>query len=237
MTSSPGSLYLIPSLLGEAAVNTSLPALVVQTVSRLKHFLVEDEKSARHFIKKLLPDCNLRELSLERLSEHTAASELPRLLEPLVAGHDVGIISEAGCPAIADPGSNVVRRAHEIGARVIPLVGPCSMILALMASGLSGQRWRFVGYLPVADEERRAELRALEGEALRSGETQIVMETPYRNQRLLQEILAACRPETMLCIASNLTAPEELIQTCTVAEWRKIAPTLPKVPSLFLLGR
>ncbi len=237
MTPSPGSLYLIPSLLGEAAVDTSLPALVVQTVSRLKHFLVEDEKSARHFIKKLLPDCNLRELSLERLSEHTAASELPRLLEPLMAGHNVGIISEAGCPAIADPGSNVVRRAHELGARVIPLVGPCSMILALMASGLSGQRWRFVGYLPVADEERRAELRALEDEALRSGETQIVMETPYRNQRLLQEILAACRPETMLCIASNLTAPEELIQTLTVAEWRKIAPTLPKVPSLFLLGR
>lgn len=237
MTPSPGSLYLIPSLLGEAAVDTSLPALVVQTVSRLKHFLVEDEKSARHFIKKLLPDCNLRELSLERLSEHTAASELPRLLEPLVAGHDVGIISEAGCPAIADPGSDVVRSAHELGARVIPLVGPCSMILALMASGLSGQRWRFVGYLPVADEERRAELRALEDEALRSGETQIVMETPYRNQRLLQEILAACRPETMLCIASNLTAPEELIQTLTVAEWRKIAPTLPKVPSLFLLGR
>lgn len=237
MPPSPGSLYLIPSLLGEAAVDTSLPALVVQTVSRLKHFLVEDEKSARHFIKKLLPDCNLRELSLERLSEHTAASELPRLLEPLVAGHDVGILSEAGCPAIADPGSDVVRRAHELGARVIPLVGPCSMILALMASGLSGQRWRFVGYLPVADEERRAELRALEGEALRSGETQIVMETPYRNQRLLQEILAACRPETMLCIASNLTAPEELIQTRAVAEWRTIVPNLPKAPALFLLGR
>ena len=237
MTSSPGSLYLIPSLLGEAAVNTSLPALVVQTVARLKHFLVEDEKSARHFIKKLLPDCNLREFSLERLSEHTAASELPRLLEPLVDGHDVGIISEAGCPAIADPGSDVVRRAHELGARVIPLVGPCSMILALMASGLSGQRWRFVGYLPVADEERRAELRALEGEALRSGETQIVMETPYRNQRLLQEILAACRPETMLCIASNLTAPEELIQTRAVAEWRTSVPNLPKAPALFLLGR
>lgn len=237
MTSSPGSLYLIPSLLGEAAVDTSLPALVVQTVSRLKHFLVEDEKSARHFIKKLLPDCNLRELSLERLSEHTAASELPRLLEPLMAGHGVGIISEAGCPAIADPGSDVVRRAHEIGARVIPLVGPCSMILALMASGLSGQRWRFVGYLPVADEERRAELRALEGEALRSGETQIVMETPYRNQRLLQEILTACRPDTRLCIASNLSAPNESIRTRSIEDWRVTAECLPKAPALFLLGR
>ena len=237
MTPSPGSLYLIPSLLGEAAVDASLPAIVAQTVSRLTHFLVEDEKSARHFIKTLLPDCNLRALSLERLSEHTAGSELPRLLEPLMAGHDVGIISEAGCPAIADPGSDVVRRAHELGARVIPLVGPCSMILALMASGLSGQRWRFVGYLPVADEERRAELRALEAEALGSGETQIVMETPYRNQRLWQEILAACRPETMLCIASNLSTPEELIRTRTVAEWRKVVPNLPKVPALFLLGR
>ena len=237
MAPSPGSLYLIPSLLGEAAVDASLPPLISQVVSRLSHFLVEDEKSARHFIKKLLPDCNLRELSLERLSEHTASSELPRLLEPLVAGKDLGIISEAGCPAIADPGSDAVRRAHELGARVIPLVGPCSMTLALMASGLSGQRWRFVGYLPVADEARRAELRALESETLRSGETQIVMETPYRNQRLFQEILASCRPETRLCIASNLTTSDEAIQTHALAEWRKIAPSLPKAPALFLLGR
>ena len=237
MAPSPGSLYLIPSLLGEAAVDASLPPLISQVVSRLSHFLVEDEKSARHFIKKLLPDCNLRELSLERLSEHTASSELPRLLEPLVAGKDLGIISEAGCPAIADPGSDAVRRAHELGARVIPLVGPCSMTLALMASGLSGQRWRFVGYLPVADEARRAELRAIESETLRSGETQIVMETPYRNQRLFQEILASCRPETRLCIASNLTTSDEAIQTHALAEWRKIAPSLPKAPALFLLGR
>lgn len=237
MTTSPGSLYLIPSLLGEDSIDASLPPLTAQVVSRISHFLVEDEKSARHFIKQLLPSCNLRALSLERLNEHTAASDLPRLLEPLMAGHDMGIISEAGCPAIADPGADVVRRAHEIGARVCPLVGPCSMTLALMASGLSGQRWRFVGYLPMADEQRRAELRALESEALRLGETQIVMETPYRNQRLLQEILSTCRAETRLCIASDLTTSRESVQTLSIAEWRKVEPSLPKAPALFLLGR
>lgn len=235
-TQTLGSLFLIPSLLGESPVDASLPAAVAGTVARLSHFLVEDEKSARHFIKKLLPERNLRELSLERLSEHTVADDLPRLMEPLMAGHDVGIISEAGCPAIADPGSNVVRRAHELGIPVMPLVGPCSMVLALMGSGLSGQRWRFVGYLPVADEERRAELRAVEAEALRRGETQIVMETPYRNQRLLQEILAVCRPDTRLCVAAGLTTPEQTIQALPVSKWKGLNVTLPKLPALFLLG-
>lgn len=232
-----GSLILIPSLLGESPADASLPSAVTSAVSRLQHFLVEDEKSARHFIKKILPDCNLRELSLERLNEHTAADELPRLMAPLMAGHDVGIISEAGCPAIADPGSDVVRRAHQLGIRVLPLVGPCSMVLALMGSGLSGQRWRFVGYLPVEDEPRRAELRALEAEALRRNETQIVMETPYRNQRLLQEILSVCRPDTMLSVATGLTTQEQSIRAFPIAQWRTLEASLPKLPALFLLGR
>lgn len=232
-----GELYLIPNLLGEAPVDTSLPPVVASIVSKISHFVVEEEKSARRFIKQLCPDRVIRDLSLTTLNEHTKPSEVDALLAPLREGHAIGVISEAGCPGIADPGAELVRRAHESGIRVHPLVGPCSMTLALMASGFNGQRWRFLGYLPIDPAQRKEAIRAMERELYDSNETQIVMDTPYRNQRLLADLLEACRPETLICIASALTTHQESIQVRSARAWRDLQPNLPKTPALFLLGR
>lgn len=232
-----GSVYLIPNLLGDSPVEASLPPVIAATVGRLTTFLVEDEKSARSFIKRVAPSVTIQQLSLRRLNEHTKPEEIADLLAPLRSGSDIGIISEAGCPAIADPGSSVVRQAHELGARVYPMVGPCSMILSLMASGLNGQRWRFHGYLPVEPSHRKAALRALERDVQTLGETQIFMETPYRNQRMLDDVLGHCSDELLLCIASDLTTAHEQIRTMSVLRWRELGAALPKAPALFLLGR
>ena len=232
-----GALYLIPNLLGEASIDSSLPTLIAAVVARLSCFIVEDEKSARRLIKQLSPGTDLRALSMQRLNKHTKESELALLTQPLLAGIDIGIISEAGCPAIADPGAEIVRLAHTLGVRVHPLVGPCSMTLALMASGFNGQRWRFAGYLPMEAPQRKETLLGLEQDLYNNGETQIVMDTPYRNQRLLEDILTHCRADTMLCVAAALTTSTELIQVHSVAEWRRRAATIGKTPALFLLGR
>lgn len=232
-----GALYLIPNLLGEASIDSSLPSLIAAVVARLSCFIVEDEKSARRLIKQLSPGTDLRALSMQRLNKHTKESELALLTQPLLAGIDIGIISEAGCPAIADPGAEIVRLAHTLGVRVHPLVGPCSMTLALMASGFNGQRWRFAGYLPMEAPQRKETLLGLEQDLYNNGETQIVMDTPYRNQRLLEDILTHCRADTMLCVAAALTTSTELIQVHSVAEWRRRAATIGKTPALFLLGR
>lgn len=232
-----GELYLIPNLLGETPVDTSLPPLIASLVSKISHFVVEEEKSARRFIKQLCPDRVIRDLSLATLNEHTKSSDIDVLLAPLREGHAVGVISEAGCPGIADPGAELVRRAHESGIRVHPLVGPCSMTLALMASGFNGQRWRFLGYLPIDPTQRKESIRAMERELYASNETQIVMDTPYRNQRLLADLLDACRPETLICIASALTTHEESIQVRSARAWRDLQQNIPKMPALFLLGR
>ena len=232
-----GALYLIPNLFGEASIDSSLPTLIAAVVARLSCFIVEDEKSARRLIKQLSPGTDLRALSMQRLNKHTKESELALLTQPLLAGIDIGIISEAGCPAIADPGAEIVRLAHTLGVRVHPLVGPCSMTLALMASGFNGQRWRFAGYLPMEAPQRKETLLGLEQDLYNNGETQIVMDTPYRNQRLLEDILTHCRADTMLCVAAALTTSTELIQVHSVAEWRRRAATIGKTPALFLLGR
>jgi 16S rRNA (cytidine1402-2'-O)-methyltransferase len=233
---SPAKLFLIPNTLGDVAIDRSLPQYASQIVSSLQYFLVEEEKSARKLIKQLCPNTQVRELSIQRLNEHTKPEELESLLEPLKQGHSIGIISEAGCPAVADPGSDAVQRAHELGVQVVPLVGPCSMILALMASGLNGQSWRFAGYLPIETPERAKEIRAMEERARAAKETQIVMDTPYRNTKLLDDILQLCRPDTRLCIAVAVTTTEESIITKSVAQWRHDVPQLPKAPALFLLG-
>ncbi len=232
-----GSVYLIPNLLGETDIDLSLPPLIAKTVAKLSHFLVEEEKNARRFIKQLCPEVAIRDLTINRLNEHTQRAEFESLAAPLRAGIDIGIISEAGCPAIADPGSDIVRIAHAIGAPVHPLVGPCSMILALMGSGFSGQRWRFSGYLPIDEQQRRSAIVALERDLYHQNETQIFMETPYRNQKLLEELLEVCRPGTGLCIASAMTTVEESIRTLSVEEWRALRKTLPRIPTIFVLGR
>jgi 16S rRNA (cytidine1402-2'-O)-methyltransferase len=179
----------------------------------------------------------IRDLSFEILNEHTKPADVERLLTPLLNGQDIGVISEAGCPGIADPGAEIVRRAHELGIKVHPLVGPCSMTLALMAAGFNGQRWRFLGYLPIDPEPRRELIRAMEREVYESNETQIVMDTPYRNQRLLEDLLDTCRPQTRICVACGLTTPEESIHVRSVKEWRALEANLPKTPALFLIGR
>lgn len=230
------TLYLIPNLLGETPVTVALPTHASSVVATLSHFLVEEEKSARRLIKLLVPSREIRQLSLRVLNEHTKPEELDELAAPLLAGHSMGIISEAGCPAIADPGSEIVRKAHAVGARVVPLVGPCSMVLALMASGLNGQRWRFLGYLPVESNKRESAIVELERESRRTGETQIVMDTPYRNQKLFAELLAHCHPETEVCVALGLTTPDEFIKTDSVAAWRQNPIEIGKRPCLFLIG-
>lgn len=230
-------VYLIPNTLGDDAVDRTLPSYNSSVVAALRYFLVEDEKSARKLIKLLVPTAQVRDLNISRLNEHTKLSEIEALIAPLRSGNSIGIISDAGCPAIADPGAEVVRRAHELSCKVVPLVGPCSMVMALMASGLNGQTWRFAGYLPVDSAARIAAIRSLEGRVESLGETQIMMDTPYRTEKLFNEILGVCKSDTKLCVAQALSTPQEKIRTTSVKQWRTIPAPSDKIPSLFLLGR
>jgi 16S rRNA (cytidine1402-2'-O)-methyltransferase len=236
MSTKPGTLYLIPCTLGDTPADQVLPQHVISIARKLQNFVVEQPKTARQFLSALKPEQPIQALHFATLNEHTAANELPELLAPLLAGHDVGIISEAGCPGIADPGANLVNLAHRNGIRVVPLVGPSSILLALMASGLNGQCFAFHGYLPIAEAERNKMISKLEAESARLKQTQLFIETPYRNDRMLSALLAQCRPETLLCVATDITLPGEQIQTRTIAQWKsQPVPQLNKRPSLFLL--
>ncbi len=231
-----GTLYLIPVTLGDDHHEPVLPVDVVNIARRLENFVVENEKSARRFLGSIKTLRPVRELALSTLNEHTQDKDIPALLAPLLAGQDVGIMSEAGCPGIADPGAKLVALAHRRGIRVKPLVGPSSILLALIASGLDGQRFSFLGYLPAEKSARNQRLREIEKHSAKADETQIFIETPYRNQHLFDDILASCQPQTRLCVACNLTLESELIQTRTIAEWQKLtAPSLQKQPTVFLL--
>jgi 16S rRNA (cytidine1402-2'-O)-methyltransferase len=231
-----GTLYLIPCPLGDTPAEQVLPAHTINLARRLRHFVVEHPKSARQFLSALKPETPIQSMHFAELNEHTPPAALQTLLEPLLAGEDVGIISEAGCPGIADPGADLVNMAHKSGIRVIPLVGPSSILLALMASGLNGQCFAFHGYLPVAEPERSQRIAQLETESAKRQQTQLFIETPYRNEKLLQALLGKCQPATQLCIASNLTLPDEFIETRPVSQWRKRPmPPLHKRPTLFLL--
>jgi len=232
----PGTLYLIPVTLGGDDIETVLPANVVNTARQLDTFIVENEKSARQFLSLIKPAKPIRELTLLTLNEHTGNKELPSLLMPLLQGHDVGVISEAGCPGIADPGADLVRLAHHKGIRVAPLVGPSSILLALMASGLEGQRFAFLGYLPSEKGERVQKLRELEKRSQQLQETQIFIEAPYRNQHMLQDIVDTCHADTRLCIACNISLDNELIVSKSIADWKKgELPNLHRQPTVFLL--
>lgn len=236
MTPPSGKLYLIPCTLGDTPATQVLPQYVIDVARKLRHFVAEQPKTARQFLSALKPEQPIQSLHLTTLNEHTATSELAELLAPLLAGHDVGVISEAGCPGIADPGAALVALAHRQGIRVIPLVGPSSILLALMASGLNGQRFAFHGYLPIDEAERNKAITALETESIKRNQTQLFIETPYRNERMFGALLSRCRPQTMLCIATDLTLPSEHIQTRPIAQWKTIpAQSFNKHPSLFLL--
>ena len=231
-----GTLYLIPVPLGPTPPEASLPSNVLTTIFPLKHFVVEQAKTARAFLKAAGTATALQELQLEELNEHTKTNELERLLTPLLAGHDVGLLSEAGCPAVADPGANLVALAQSENIRVVPLIGPSSILLALMASGLNGQRFAFQGYLPAKEIERNKALRDLEAESRKRQHTQIFIETPYRNRAMFDGILQSCQPATRVTVATDLSLPSESVRTCSVQSWKKqTPPEIERRPTVFLL--
>jgi 16S rRNA (cytidine1402-2'-O)-methyltransferase len=231
-----GTLYLIPVPLGPSAPQDSLTPGALATIRPLSHFIVEQAKTARAFLKAAGTDKPLQELELKELNEHTKSDALNDLLAPLRAGLDVGLLSEAGCPAVADPGANLVALAQQENIRVVPLIGPSSLLLALMASGLNGQRFAFQGYLPAKEAERTKALRDLESESRKRSQTQIFIETPYRNRAMFDAILTACQPGTRLTVATDLTQPGEAIRTQTILHWKKqTPPDIERRPTVFLL--
>ena len=231
-----GILYLIPVSLGDDNLAKVLPTEVIAIARTLDTFVVENEKTARHFLGLFKTEKPVRELHLLTLNEHTLEKDMPALLKPLLAGLNVGLMSEAGCPGIADPGAKLADLAHKKGIKVVPLVGPSSILLSLMASGLNGQRFTFVGYIPADKQARIQALKSLEFESKKQSTTQIMIETPYRNQHLFEDILVSLNGNTRLCLACNVSLETEMIATKTIAEWKKApAPNLHKQPTVFLL--
>jgi 16S rRNA (cytidine1402-2'-O)-methyltransferase len=232
----PGNLYLIPSALGDVTWSAYLPADTRDTACRLTRFIAENAKTARAELKRLGHPLPMRDIAIEQLPERLAAADIEQLLSPLLAGEDVGLLSEAGCPGVADPGALLVRRAHELEIPVRPLVGPSSLLLALMASGLEGQRFAFHGYLPAKEPERTRRIAELEKDSKRHHQTQVFIEAPYRNIALLSALLATLHPKTRLCVASDLTLPTELISTRTIGDWGRLPlPALDRRPTVFLI--
>jgi len=231
-----GRLVLLPVSLGECPTSSYLPADVIRQAHQLRHFIVENAKTARAELKHIEHPGPLRDLDIAELPKEPSKSDLQRLIAPLEAGHDVGLMSEAGAPAVADPGALVVREAHENGITVTPCVGPASLLLALMASGLNGQSFAFHGYLPVDAQARDQQLKALETESRKHRRTQLFIETPYRNDRMFEALLKACAPDTRLCVARNLTTAQEWISMKSISAWRRgPAPDLARQPTIFLL--
>ena len=230
-----GKLYLIPTLLGDTEPLEVLPLSIKRVVEGLEYFIVENERSARRFIKKLTPRKSQDSLQLFLLNKYTEPELLPEYLEPCLKGHSVGVLSEAGCPAVADPGASIVRLAHEKGIQVVPLVGPSSLLLALMASGMNGQNFAFNGYLPIDLQERRVRIKELEKRSAELGQSQLFMETPYRNDKLFAELLQILRKDTRLCVAADLTLKTEFIRTLKVEEWKSQETDLNKRPAIFVI--
>lgn len=232
-----GTLYLVPTGLGGSDVLAILPSATTSVIERLEYFVAENPKTARAFLKLLHYTRPLQELRMDTLDEHTSALRVTELLQPLLAGTDCGLLSEAGCPAVADPGAALVRAAHTHAVKVVPLVGPSALLLAVMASGLNGQHFVFHGYLPIERAARARRLRDLENESGKVQVTQIFIEAPYRNDAMLDAILAACRPDTLLCVATDLTLETESVRTQPVAHWKTERPDLNRRPTVFLLYR
>lgn len=229
------ALYLIPVTLGDTPIENVLPSYNKEIICELRHFIVEDVRSARRFLKKTAREIDIDTLTFYTLNKHTSPEELSGYLKPLINGISMGVISEAGCPAIADPGADVVAIAQKKRLKVIPLVGPSSIILSVMGSGFNGQSFAFHGYLPIEPGERAKKLKALEQRVYAEDQTQLFIETPYRNHKMVEDILHNCRPQTKLCIAANITCEGEYIQTRAVKEWQGHIPDLSKIPCIFLL--
>lgn len=230
-----GKLYLIPTPISQETIAWVMPLAVQQCVAEISHYIVEHPKTARQFLKQINSKYPLQELKMQILNEHTPSKDLLTLLDPVLAGHDMGLLSEAGCPAVADPGAGLVRLAHKNNITVVPLVGPSSILLALMASGLNGQHFAFNGYLPIESEARAGKIMELEKLSVSRDQTQIFIEAPYRNQKLLEQLVKVCSDNTDLCIASHLTFASERVATKSVKEWKRSLPDINKIPTIFLL--
>lgn len=237
MKTKKGSLFLIPSTLGDTLPEKVLPGYNLQLLPQFDVFIVEEIKTARRFLRKCGYKKDFDTVTFHILNEHTPDNEVFDFLNQAQNGMDTGLLSEAGCPAVADPGSKAVRLAHEMGIRVIPLSGPNSIIMALMASGFNGQNFTFHGYLPVKAPERVQKIKEIERDLLRTGQTHIFIETPYRNNHMIESILSSCNSDTQFCIACNISLEDEWIKTATIGQWKKQIPVLGKKPSVFLLSR
>ncbi len=234
-SSKMGTLYLIPTTLGDTPPLEVLPISIKRAIEDIDHFIVENEKTARRFIKKISPRKSQPGLQLSLLNKYTEESALPGFLEPCLNGHSVGVLSEAGLPAIADPGASVVAVAHEKNIKVVPLVGPSSLLLALMASGLNGQNFAFNGYLPIDSKARKSAIKKFEKKSKDLGQSQLFIETPYRNDKLFEELQKTLLPHTQLCIACDITLATEYIITKTMAQWKGTVLDLHKRPAIFIV--
>lgn len=230
-----GSIYLIPNTLGESPINYNLPPDNVEIIRELKYFIVEDLRTARRFLKRVDKGIDIDSLTFFVLDKHTKLEQIPSFLIPVQKGFSMGILSEAGCPGVADPGADVVALAHQQQIKVVPLVGPSSILLAMMASGMNGQSFAFHGYLPAAKGENIKVIKQLEERSLRENQAQLFIETPFRNQKLIQDLLFALRPTTRLCIAVDLTLATEMVVTKTVKQWQQKVPDLNKRPAIFIV--
>ncbi|GAB2776082.1 SAM-dependent methyltransferase [Salinimicrobium soli] len=232
-----GKLYLLPTTLGDNDPLDVLPASVQKQIERIDTFIVENEKTARKAIKKLVPTKSQPSLKLFVLNKHTDPAEIPTFLTPCKNGEDVGLLSEAGCPGVADPGADVVRIAHQENIKVVPMVGPSSILLAMMSSGMNGQSFAFNGYLPIDKAARKSEIRNLERLSLEKGQAQLFIETPYRNNKMLEDLVQNLHPATRVCIACDITLATEYIVTKPISEWAKTKVDLHKRPTIFILQK
>lgn len=232
-----GKLYMIPTTLGESDPLAVLPLSVKSTIESLTEFIVENEKSARRFIKSIAPEVKQPELKLHALNKHTDVADIPSFLNSCLEGKNIGLISEAGVPGIADPGADVAKLAHEKGIKVVPLVGPSSIVMAMMASGMNGQNFAFNGYLPIDDKERKNAIKRLEKLSGDVDQSQSFIETPYRNNKMLDVLCSVLAPSTKLCIACDITLPTEFIKTAPIQFWKKSKPDLHKRPAIFIIQK
>ncbi len=231
-----GKLFLIPTTLGDSEIDQVIPMHIQQLIPDLKHFIVENIRTTRRYLKKVDRNINIDELTFYELNKHTSPNDISGYLNDLKE-HDMGIISEAGCPGVADPGADVVKIAHTQNIKVVPLVGPSSILLSLMASGFNGQNFAFNGYLPIQAGERAKKIKQLDNRSSNEGQSQMFIETPFRNMKMVEDLLQNCHPNTKLCIAADITLKTEYIKTMPIKNWKNNLPDLHKRPTIFLIHR
>lgn len=230
-------LLMIPTTMGDSSIESVIPSTVVDQIRSTKYFIVENIRTARRFLKRCDRSISIEELSFKEINKRTDSKDIKGFLEPMSKGHTIGVMSEAGCPGVADPGAEVVKCAHELGYKVVPLVGPSSILMAVMASGMNGQSFAFNGYIPINKGERIQEIKRLEKRSFVENQTQLLIEAPYRNVKLFQDILEACSGKTRICVACDISLESEFIVTKSVQEWKKSMPGINKRPAIFIIHK